>query len=674
MANNGWTGKILRINLSTATVQEEATSKYEPEKYIGGRGFGAKIAWDEIPPNVGPFDPENRLMFFTGPLVGTMAPCSGRWTVCGVGAQNGAMYNGVGGYTWSGIGGRFGIEMKFAGYDGIIFQGKSPAPVYLWVQDGHAEIRAATDLWGMTTGSVTRALMKRHGDNTKVASIGPAGENKSRIGSIITDSGSAAGQGGFGGVMGSKNLKAVAIQGSGKISVYDSESLLTTTKKVNHEWCTPIAPVDPSFIELGHTKQNYSTTQRGIACTMGCQAFCEWAKLVTNSPGQALETDITTVNFCFGISSLGPGYESTFICNQLGINGWDFGSGIVPLLEFASQQGLVGQVDGIPIPAPTYTIINGKKLALSNKLNATLLRKLAYREDALGDAMAEGGVLMANKLWPAYPGSALSVLEPVLTRAYPGYPSRPIGCTGHWDCHWAHNAVQWPHWIVAALIWATANRDPGDDTLHSFTDNIARYPGTKMCDGSTFTQDKVDAVSKRLYGMTGAMDPAVSFDPPEAKAKAAQVHKWKGALLSSLLLCDWQMPRIFSVRKMTGPQTYPQAESEMYSAVTGLKTSEQEMDKAGERIVNLERAIDVRYGRTRAWDEAAIPYFSQPSMDKVVGNQLAFDGEKFKKQLTALYTLSGWDTVKGWPTRPKLEDLGLKYVADGLATINKLPA
>ncbi|GAI84696.1 unnamed protein product, partial [marine sediment metagenome] len=386
-----------------------------------------------------------------------------------------------------------------------------------------------------------------------------------------------------------------------------------------------------------------------------------------NRPGDALETEISAMDFCFGIKSAGPGYESNYIVNQLGINGWDFAYGISPLLQYASQQGWIEKVDGFEIPKPDYEIINGKCERVPNRLLATLMRMLAYREGELGDAMAEGGVIMAQRLF----GDKASE---ILSKAYPGAPAHPVGFTGHWDCHWAHGAVGWPHWLVSGLIWATANRDPGNDTLHHFTDNIAFYPGAEMVNGETLTWDKIKAVSKRLYGMEGSMDYQVTYDPPEAKARPAAYHRWRGALLASLLLCDWQMPRVFTIRETAdGIQTYPQAESEMFSAVTGIKTSEKELDKTGERIVNLERALDVRSGRIREWDEAVIPYFEWPSMDAEGEGKYMFDAEKFKAQLTALYEYSGWDKTTGWPTRAKLEELGLKDVADELASIGKLP-
>ncbi|OKY79081.1 MAG: Aldehyde:ferredoxin oxidoreductase [Candidatus Methanohalarchaeum thermophilum] len=660
MANYGWNGKILRVNLNTGTTSEEDTSNFEPEKFIGGRGFGARVAWKELPPDVGPFDPENRLMFMPGPLTGTLAPGSGRCTVCGVAAQNSVISDDAEGlYSWSGIGGSFGTEIKFAGYDGIIIQGKSSEPVYLYIEDGNVEVKSAEGMWGKGTYAAMKEIMKKHGKETKVAAIGPAGENESSIAAITNDSESAAGQGGFGGVMGSKKLKAIAIKGSEEVKVDDHEALLSTVKEINHEVCWPVSTDD---LEKGYTSSSYSVDSHSKACTLGCQGFCGGTRSL-NYPGDIQYGEVTTFSFCASIGD----YEVDHIGNQLGINFWDFAYGIVPILQYASKQDWLNEVDGLEIPAPEEKIINSNYADTPKPLLVKLMRKLAYREDELGDLMAEGGVEMARELWE-------EETDEILSRIYPGVPDYPIGYTGHWDCHWKHGAVGWPHWLVSSLIWATSNRDPANDSVHHFTDNIALYPEAEMMNGEKLSWDKVREVSERLYGYEGAMDYEVTYDPPEAKASAAVWHRWRGALVASLLLCDWQMPRVFTLRPKDGPQTYPQAEAEMFSAVTGINMSEEELDKAGERIWNLERAIDVRYGRNRDWDESIIPYFEHPSMDAEGEGKHAFDAEEWKKQLTAFYELSGWDTETGRPTRSKLEELDLDDVADQLEEKDLLPS
>ncbi|MEM2936672.1 MAG: aldehyde ferredoxin oxidoreductase N-terminal domain-containing protein, partial [Candidatus Bathyarchaeia archaeon] len=200
MALSGWVGKILRINLSSGKVETGSSRKYA-EKYIGGRGMAARIAWEEIPPNIDAYDPENRLIIITGPLTGTLAPTSGgRMTVCGVAPQAYPKPK----YTRSSIGGDWGAELKYAGYDGLVVHGKADAPVHVWINDGKVEIRDAARLWGLDTYATQRMIASELGRDVKTLCIGPAGESLVRISIIQSGLENAAGQGGFGAVKGSK--------------------------------------------------------------------------------------------------------------------------------------------------------------------------------------------------------------------------------------------------------------------------------------------------------------------------------------------------------------------------------------------------------------------------------------------------------------------------------------
>ena len=223
----GWVGKILRVDLTTRKISESSTFDYVPQ-FLGGRGLGAKICWDEVPPEVNAFDPENRLIFATGPLTGTLAPTSGRFEVLGKCPQSTPVES----YTRSGVGGHFAPELKWAGYDAVIIQGKASQPVYLWISDQKAEILDAKNLWGLDTYKTQQMLWKVHGKKTRVMAIGRAGENQSRIAIILTDSGDVSGQGGFGGVMGSKNLKAIAVRGTGSVNVARPKELTKITHDI----------------------------------------------------------------------------------------------------------------------------------------------------------------------------------------------------------------------------------------------------------------------------------------------------------------------------------------------------------------------------------------------------------------------------------------------------------
>ena len=215
----GWTGKILRIDLSNRKVTEEPIKKYA-DNYIGGMGIGMRILWDENSANVAPLDPDNRIVFMTGPITGTPAPTSGRIEVCtkAEGTEPPMC-------TRSGLGGSWGPELKFAGYDGLIVQGKADKPVYLLIQDGKAEIKDASHLWGKGAIEVRELLKGELGRDTRVAAIGAAGDNMATMANVIADEDSS-GSSGFGAVMGSKQLKAIAVRASDrKVTAANPEKL-----------------------------------------------------------------------------------------------------------------------------------------------------------------------------------------------------------------------------------------------------------------------------------------------------------------------------------------------------------------------------------------------------------------------------------------------------------------
>ncbi|MDO8671366.1 MAG: aldehyde ferredoxin oxidoreductase N-terminal domain-containing protein, partial [Dehalococcoidia bacterium] len=170
----GWTGRILRVDLTTGKIEETPTSDYVP-KFIGGRGVAAMIYWEEVPPECRAFDPENALIMMTGPANGTLSPSASRFTVA---HKSPVPLHET--YTYSVPGGHWSAELKFAGYDGLVVRGKSAKPVYLWIDDGKVELRSAELLWGMTLSQLTLAVEKLHGWQARVLGIGPAGENLCR--------------------------------------------------------------------------------------------------------------------------------------------------------------------------------------------------------------------------------------------------------------------------------------------------------------------------------------------------------------------------------------------------------------------------------------------------------------------------------------------------------------
>ena len=238
-------GTILRIDLNSGSIDREPTADYE-KLWIGARGLNSRILYTETDPTVNPLGPENVLMFSLGPFTGTMVPGSGRVEVAAKSPVIGIQ--GMGN-----MGGYWGPELKYAGYDSVIVKGKAANPVYIAIQNDEVEIRDATHLWGLDTYRAQEEIWGIHGRNTRVMTIGVAGEKKSRIAIILTDTGDASGQCGFGGVMGSKNLKAIAARGTGHVRAAKPKQLMEIVDYVNNLFARksghgdPFKPEEPGF-------------------------------------------------------------------------------------------------------------------------------------------------------------------------------------------------------------------------------------------------------------------------------------------------------------------------------------------------------------------------------------------------------------------------------------------
>ncbi len=213
----GWTGTILRVNLTTRKITKEPTDLNDARLFIGARGLATKLLMDEVDPRVDPLSPENKLIFAPGPLSGTMAPSMGRYDVVTKGPLNGTV-------AASNSGGSFGSEVKFAGYDMIVFEGASETPVYLWIRDDQVELRDASGVWGKNVFDTTDLLRAETDEEAKVACIGPAGEKLVLFASIMNEMHRAAGRSGVGAVMGSKKLKAVVVVGTNSLEVANPEA------------------------------------------------------------------------------------------------------------------------------------------------------------------------------------------------------------------------------------------------------------------------------------------------------------------------------------------------------------------------------------------------------------------------------------------------------------------
>ena len=652
-SKHGWVNRILRINLSDMTIRVQETAPYVPD-YLGGRGLGAKLAWDEYPEPVDPFDPANPLMILPGALTGSRSPYSGRTGICAFSPQ-GYPYHW---FTRSNFGRHFGGELKRAGYDAIVITGASETPVRVLVQDDEVSILDAHDLWGKDALETIEAL---GGEGTRTMTIGPAGEHLCRIATIQTDSSSACGHGGFGAVMGSKKLKAVSVRGTGQVTLADPERMAELTRLVGEEGRSQRSTAQRIKQINERVAAQTGGRVRLYACTESCPSPCNL--YYENIPGRAYDRTwsghMTCVGGIFqGLSDepvnhggvldwklgLQGGLELNQLTNRYGLNQWEIITSIVPWLEMSQRAGLISLYDGRPID---WT---------SPKFWADFLHSIAYRE-GMGDAIAEGG-------WAA--GRILHLGEDIVRRYYTGW-----GFSGHWDGHacW-HNPIAFPFWLVSALQWLTDTRDPipsGHGYVHSVALYRDMYKPPEQQPADAVTWDHMREIARRVYGNPDSFDPYSGY---RAKAYPAFFHTKHSVMKDCLPVDDFVFPLLVSRRTedrfcRIGDIPGPSVEYHLFKAGTGTDWAEEEWERAAERIYTLERAITVRHwARDRRMDEMVLPSFEyrenwqNPHLDK----RYALERDKFQPVMDEYYALRGWDVETGWPTREHLTQVGLADV------------
>jgi len=643
MNYGGYAGKLLRVNLSTRSIEQQSTADYLPDWY-GGRAMAARIAWDEIPPGTGAFDPGNPLIILTGPLTGTAAPFSGRTTVCGISAQG----HPVEWYSRSSFGGHWGPELKHAGFDGIVVTGRASSPVYLKVEDSRCSIEDARSLWGFGIYATQKLIMNQLGQNWRVFATGPAGENLVRIAIAATETESASGQGGYGAVMGSKNLKAIAVHGTLSIGVADPERFTEVCRLVrseahgSHGW--------PHTPELDQNKVK-KFGQRYHACTQGCAVRCYDARFYTTVPavlqrGKVLSGQVDC------IAGLFPGFEGTFynwklgfeagfeigqIANDLGLNHWEILIGLVPWLRYLKEDGILSRIDGMEIDLDNPAFW------------AFLLNGIAARQGEFRSALSEGTVRASE---------ILGIGGDRIKQLFPAW-----GYAGHWDGHGDRiNYIFFPYWIVSALQWAVDTRDP-ISSAHGYCQNIMGW--SRICSPEHGLEwDRIQEVSSKIYGTKISADPLGEY---AGKAFPAWWHGQRSVMKDSLTVGDQVFPRIYSRKTednfaRAGDMEGPSFERNMFASLTGIPWSDADMEKASERVIQLERALLVRnFNRSRTDDESVIPYYekAEQQTNPLVGYRVAMDAERFRSVLSEYYSLRGWDEVTGRPLYETMDKFGL---------------
>ncbi len=622
----GWTGQMLRVDLSSGKISKESSEELV-KKFIGGIGLGAKLMWDEISPETHPFDPENKLLLLNGPLTGTLAPTSGRMEVC-----TKAPGNDPAACTRSGIGGSFGPELKYAGYDALIVQGKAEKPVLIVIKDGDVKIKDARNLWGKDTYDTQKEICSEHGRNFKTVCIGPAGENLLTCSAIMSGSGYAAAKTGMGAVMGSKNLKAISVVGTGRVEIARKDEFIDicmNTRKllINHpvkKWTTQ-GPVDVSvrFADTYRTKHNSC-----FGCPIGCRSWIEFPGM---DPGEMM---------CLASFYLWVGAEDNdawhgkVITDKIGICQYTVYDMIRWLNECYKAGVITEEGTGIP----------WSKFGTSDFIDIFL--DVIVNRKGFGDVLANGASKAAAQLGD-------EAVE--LYKSF--FPAR------NQSQHYSIRAYP-----EVLMQWATDSRDPLSDA-HDWI-CLAYWAGTywPRDQKGALNPEQLKARAKEAWGTEKAVD---SFTY-EDKAQTAIIVQNMSRLKNSLVLCDWS---VFPINSSPNGKDYkgdPDAERKLYCAATGEDVDKQEWLKIGERLFNMERAIMAREGRRKENDTVEDYYFRVPESE-VAAWELkrdplpVADYDKFVRMRDEYYTLRGANLDTGIPSREKLEELDLKDVADQLS-------
>lgn len=653
----GWTGKILKIDLTTGKSTIIPTMDYA-ERFIGGRGINAKLHYDEVPSHVGAFDPENRLTIMTGPLTGTIAPTSGRVEVAGKSPQTYPNES----YTVSSFGGWWGPELKYAGFDGLVIYGKAPKPVYLYIRDGKVEIRDAAYLWGKDIFATQEILWKELGDGRKpqILAIGPAGENMIRFAIMMHGSSSASGQGGFGGVCGSKNLKAIVVRGTGYVEVAKPRELMDVSYEMNRwiyradqrpEKWTNIA----SFHRIGWSffqgqkikgwkwlKNHTRKAEACHACPLACRVFSN----IKDSEGRHGSAKCNqfwyekydverhkTVTEVF--------YKAAKMADALGVNAFEL-IGMIPWLKKCFEDKILTKEDtGIAIE-------DVGTLEFAEKL----LKMITYKE-GFGKFLAEGSPRAADII-----GRGSQKHLPHMNR----------GFAQHWDPQL---------WSPQALFWALETRHPVS-SIHAMYWVFRMYVKDLWPAAGFALAEDVVAWSRELFGTEKAIDYSDDnfYDPIHAS-----VAKWireYDIARRSLIMCSYGPTPLFFSSYSTAPNykiplRSPDLESRIFSLVTGtdLVPDGKTLTTTGQRIINLERVIAMREGRNSEHDSLADYLFTKKKKGKVTGPagkvitvERALDRSKFNDLKKEYYRINGWDVNTGHPTENTLREIGLGDLAN----------
>ncbi|MCZ4305500.1 aldehyde ferredoxin oxidoreductase family protein [Zoogloeaceae bacterium G21618-S1] len=614
----GWARKILRVNLTQGTCTPEPLNMQWADEYLGSRGLASKYLISEIDPKVDPLSPDNKMIMSTGPLTGTMASTGGRYTIVTKGPLTGAI-------ACSNSGGFFGAEMKFAGWDMIIFEGKSPKPVYLYVENDRAELRDASGLWGKSCWETEETIKKQHQDpQIRVSSIGRAGENQVLYACVVNDLHRAAGRSGVGAVMGSKNLKAVALRGTkGVGGIKDFKAFMTATteakkvladnavtgeglpkygtqvlmnvinemgslptrnhKDVQFEDAAKISAEAMHEKRASDGKSQLVTNAACFGCTIACGRISEIDKghfTVVNKPeywgaSGGLEYEAAwALGAANGVGDIEALQYANLLCNEQGMDPISFGATVGAVMELYEMGVLTNEQIGVDAPF-------GSAEALARFTEMTALG------EGFGVEIGQGSKRLCEKY--GHPELSMTVKG----QEFPAYDARGIQGMG--------------------LTYATSNR--GACHLRSYT------------------------VASEVLGIPVKTDPLVT----EGKPELVKAFQDATAIFDSAGIC------VFTSFAWTLADVQPQ----LQAACDG-DWSMEKLNLVGERIWNMERQFNTAAGFTRKDDDLPPRLKTEPAQTGPAKGLVS----GIDKMIPEYYQIRGW-TPEGVVTEETAGRLGL---------------
>ena len=597
---NGYVGTILRVNLDTGKISKEPLNEKNAQDFVGARGLGTKYYCDECDPKCDPLGHDNKLIFMTGPLTGTFATSSGRYNVVCKSPLTGTIEA-------SNSGGHFGPELKYAGYDGIIFEGVSEKPVYLYINDDIVELRDASAIWGTDVFEATEALYAECGENFRVAAVSKAAEEGVLFAGVMNDKHRAAGRGGTGAVMGSKKLKAIAVKGTGSVKVSHPEEFfkvcadaraklaahpvtgaglgqLGTMILVNIVNSVGGLPVNngrdgalfPQADEIsGETlAAKHLIRNKGcFGCSIGCGRIVDIASGAFKSRGEGPEYEAGwSFGSDCGVDDLGAVCKANFLCNQYGLDPITMGATIACAMELFEMGCIKEEEIGFPLRF-------GDAKAM---VDAT---EMTCKGEGFGKILGLGSYRMAEKY--GHPELSMSVKK----QEMPAYDGRAIQGIG--------------------LNYATSNR--GGCHVRGYM------------------------ISPEVLGIPVAMDPLVT----ENKASMLKVFQDLTALCDSSGIC------LFT----TFGQGLPEIAA-MLREACGWDESDEDILLKGERIWNLEKKFNIVAGV----EKDTLP--PRLLREKLKNGPAEGKVSQLEVMLKEYYAVRGWD-AEGIPTKEKDAELGL---------------